>query len=176
MLNVSSKTSPYTILMLAEQAQAIPLLKQILEHDQYLVKTACSLSETLELLDTLNPDLILADLDLPGLDDLELIRQVKHHLPQTMLVFLCDRLDTLDILSGLELGAEDYLLKSCRPKDVLNRIRQLLARPDVLATFQEPSEPLHQAQGLYHPSLSERLQQPVNGLTLWLHLRNSQPA
>ncbi|MCA9413883.1 MAG: response regulator, partial [Candidatus Omnitrophica bacterium] len=76
------------------------------------------------------PDLVLLDLMLPGLDGLEVCRQLKQD-PQTYkipVVMLTAKGEESDIVSGLELGAEDYITKPFSPKVLIARVRAVLRR------------------------------------------------
>lgn len=71
------------------------------------------------------PDLVLLDLMLPGLDGIEVCRQLRHEsgLP---IIMLTARGDTADVVTGLESGADDYVVKPFDPKELIARIRTRL--------------------------------------------------
>lgn len=124
------KATQLTLLMIQDEYSVSPVLRQMLELERIQIRTVANGLEALNLLDNLTPQLILADLDLPGLNGLDLLSQIKAQLPQTPIIFLSALMTESEILRGLELGAEDYLLKPARPVQVLTRIRKLLARLD----------------------------------------------
>ncbi len=78
-------------------------------------------------------DLVLLDLGLPDVDGLDLCRQFKHRMPQCVVVILTAKRDEMDVIVGLESGADDYLMKPFRLTELLARIRAHLRR----ATFAE---------------------------------------
>lgn len=93
--------------------------------------------EALEALRAAPPDLLLLDLMLPGLDGLEITRQLRRHEETARLpiVMLTARGEELDRIVGLELGADDYIPKPFSPREVVLRVQAVLRRS------QQPSEP-----------------------------------
>lgn len=73
------------------------------------------------------PDVIVLDLMLPGLDGLEVCRQIRK-LAATPILMLTARVDTMDQITGLEIGADDYLPKPVEPRLLLARLRAVLRR------------------------------------------------
>lgn len=78
------------------------------------------------------PDLIVLDLMLPGLDGLEVCRRVQA-VHRTPVVMLTARDDEADLLVGLEIGADDYLTKPFSPRELVARVRAVLRRADAAA-------------------------------------------
>jgi DNA-binding response OmpR family regulator len=78
-------------------------------------------------------DLALLDLGLPDLDGVDVCRALKRHQPQCVVVILTARRDEMDVVEGLESGADDYLVKPFRMTELLARVRAHLRR----ATFGE---------------------------------------
>ena len=74
------------------------------------------------------PDLVLLDLGLPDLDGVVLCRQLRERLPQTVIVILTARDTEIDVVVGLEAGADDYLVKPFRFAELLARLRAHLRR------------------------------------------------
>lgn len=74
------------------------------------------------------PDLIVLDLMLPGLDGIEVCRQLRQASIMLPILMLTARDDSYDQVLGLELGADDYVTKPCEPRVLLARIRTLLRR------------------------------------------------
>jgi two-component system alkaline phosphatase synthesis response regulator PhoP len=79
------------------------------------------------------PDLVVLDLGLPDLDGLDVIRRVRERSPVPIVV-LTARGDESDRLVGLELGADDYVVKPFSPKEVVARVRAVLRRTEQAAT------------------------------------------
>jgi two-component system, OmpR family, response regulator BaeR len=73
------------------------------------------------------PDLILLDIMLPGLDGLEVCRNVRK-ISQVPILMLTARVEEIDCVLGLELGADDYIRKPFRPREVVARVKAVLRR------------------------------------------------
>jgi two-component system response regulator MtrA len=78
------------------------------------------------------PDLILLDLMLPGVDGIEVCKQIRSE-SGVPIVMLTARGDTLDIVKGLESGADDYIVKPFKPKELVARIKARLRKDDLKA-------------------------------------------
>ncbi|KAE8762192.1 MtrAB system response regulator MtrA [Georgenia thermotolerans] len=77
-----------------------------------------------------NPDLILLDLMLPGMDGIEVCRTIRAE-SDIPIVMLTAKSDTLDVVAGLEAGADDYIAKPFKPKELVARVRARLRRQEV---------------------------------------------
>ena len=75
------------------------------------------------------PDLVLLDLMLPGIDGIDVCRQIRSE-SGTPIVMLTARSDTIDVVLGLECGADDYIVKPFKPKELVARMRARLRRND----------------------------------------------
>ena len=78
------------------------------------------------------PDLILLDLMLPGIDGIEVCKRIRAE-SGVPIVMLTARGDTLDVVKGLESGADDYIIKPFKPKELVARIKARLRKDDVKA-------------------------------------------
>ena len=76
------------------------------------------------------PDLVLLDLMLPGIDGIDVCRQIRSE-SGTPIVMLTARGDTVDVVLGLECGADDYIIKPFKPKELVARMRARLRSNDV---------------------------------------------
>ncbi len=76
-------------------------------------------------------ELVLLDLGLPDVDGVDLCRKLRHRQPQCVIVILTARRDEMDVIVGLESGADDYLVKPFRLTELLARIRAHLRRATV---------------------------------------------
>ncbi|MGC5615256.1 MtrAB system response regulator MtrA [Georgenia sp. Z1491] len=76
-----------------------------------------------------HPDIVLLDLMLPGLDGIQICRIIRAE-SDVPIVMLTARSDTLDVVAGLEAGADDYVQKPFKPKELVARIRARLRRQD----------------------------------------------
>jgi two-component system, OmpR family, response regulator MtrA len=83
----------------------------------------------LEAFRTSRPDLVLLDLMLPGKDGIEVCREIRSE-SGVPIVMLTARSDTVDVVLGLEVGADDYVPKPFKPKELVARVRARLRRTD----------------------------------------------
>jgi two-component system phosphate regulon response regulator PhoB len=118
------------ILVVEDEAPIQELLQFNLERKKYRVKVVESGEEALEEAAQFMPDLILLDIMLPGADGLEVCRQLKANaktepIPIIMLTALCEE---ADVVTGLELGADDYITKPFSPRVLLARVKAALRR------------------------------------------------
>lgn len=117
-------------ILIAEDDQRLAaLLAELLEQSGYAVtvetrgdNAAARIAEEL-------PDLVILDINLPGMDGLSVCRSVREAYPGRILI-LTARGDEVDEVIGLELGADDYMAKPVSPRRLLARIKALLRRPD----------------------------------------------
>jgi two-component system phosphate regulon response regulator PhoB len=118
------------ILVVEDEAPIQELLQFNLERSKYRVKVVDSGEEALTVAAQYQPDLILLDIMLPGADGLEVCKKLKAHpdtgrIPIIMLTALCEE---ADIVTGLELGADDYMTKPFSPRVLLARVKAALRR------------------------------------------------
>ena len=84
--------------------------------------------EVLEVFRNNPPDLVLLDIMLPGLDGIEVCKEIRKHSMRVPIVMLTAKSDTHDIVRGLEAGADDYMVKPFKPSELVARIRTRLRR------------------------------------------------
>ena len=130
------KTEPETILVVEDEPDLREGLKHNLELDGYHVETAATGTEGLDKATKGSPTLILLDLMLPELSGLELLRRLRDAGHRTPVIILSARGQDRDKVSGLELGADDYVTKPFGITELSARIRAVLRRfqPEGTAT------------------------------------------
>jgi two-component system, OmpR family, alkaline phosphatase synthesis response regulator PhoP len=126
------------ILVVDDEIKVCELLRIYGEKNGYEVITATDGSSALEQVRQHSPDLILLDLNLPGIDGLEVCRIVRSQ-SRVPIIMLTARDEERDKIGGLETGADDYVTKPFSPREVIARIRALLRRLEEKATVQEKS-------------------------------------
>jgi DNA-binding response OmpR family regulator len=122
------------ILLVDDDARLREIVGMALEEEGYGVRTVESGEEALGVLDADDPDLLILDVMLPGRDGFELCRDIRQRSPVPILM-LTAKTDTVDIVVGLESGADDYVTKPFVTKELLARIRALLRRARDRATL-----------------------------------------
>jgi two-component system phosphate regulon response regulator PhoB len=118
------------ILIVDDEKDILELIGYNLEREGYKILKALSGEEALRSSRLEKPDLILLDLMLPGIDGLEVLKKLKKD-PKTAnipTVLLTAKGEEADIVTGLELGADDYITKPFSPRVLLARIRAALRR------------------------------------------------
>jgi DNA-binding response OmpR family regulator len=128
------------ILVVDDDALVRHTLKYRLEREGYAVTTAESGEETLTFARRDQPDLIVLDIGLPDRDGLDVARIIQREV-NVPIIFLTGRGRETDVVVGLELGAEDYVTKPFRMRELLARIRVVLRRAVATAAL-APEEPL----------------------------------
>lgn len=118
------------ILIIEDERDIIELVKVNLEKDGYKVSSATTGEDGLRAARQLNPDLILLDLMLPGIDGLEVCRMLRDEKQTRAIavVMLTAKQEESDIVTGLEVGADDYLTKPFSPRVLVAHIRAVLRR------------------------------------------------
>jgi two-component system alkaline phosphatase synthesis response regulator PhoP len=148
-----------TILVVEDEEDIRELLKYNLEKEGYQVFGAATGEEALQAVRRRRPDLILLDLMLPGIDGLEVCRRIKsepqaRHLP---IVMLTAKGEETDIVTGLELGADDYVTKPFSPRVLVARLRAALRRRS--QPLPPQTAPLKTDELVIHPGRHEVLLQ-----------------
>ena len=118
------------ILIVDDEEDVLELLRFNLDKNGYAVQSANSGENALSAIKTKLPDLILLDLMLPGIDGLQVCKKLKSD-PKTEnipIIMLTAKGEESDIVTGLELGADDYVTKPFSPKVLIARARRLLNR------------------------------------------------
>jgi|TARA_B100001750_G_C15412627_1_gene548587 two-component system phosphate regulon response regulator OmpR len=115
------------ILVVDDDTKIRELLKKYLIENNYLVTTAFDANDARAKLMQLQFDLLVLDIMMPGETGLELTNSIKKSV-KTPIIFLTAMSEVKDRVSGLEIGADDYLPKPFEPKELLLRIRNVLKR------------------------------------------------
>src|SRR5713226_7872412 len=115
------------ILVIEDEANIIQLIRLYLEQAGFTVLTAGDGVAGLELHAREHPDLIILDLMLPALDGMEVCRRIRTWA-NTPILMLTARQGEDDRIAGLDLGADDYLVKPFSPREVVSRVKAILRR------------------------------------------------
>ena len=115
------------ILIVDDEPELVRVVRSYLEKAGFQVSAAYRGDEGLQAFRTIRPDLVILDLNLPGMDGLDVAREIRR-LGQTPILMLTARVEEADRLVGLELGADDYVVKPFSPREVVARVRAILRR------------------------------------------------
>jgi DNA-binding response OmpR family regulator len=94
----------------------------------YQVGEAPTGEEALTMLKTFVPEVVVLDLMLPGISGLEVCQQIRETMPETFVIMLTAKGQDTDKILGLELGADDYMVKPFNPLELIARIKAVLRR------------------------------------------------
>jgi two-component system alkaline phosphatase synthesis response regulator PhoP len=124
---------PQTLLIIEDEPELVRVLKSYLEQAGFNVLTALRGDTGLTTWEDKHPHLVILDLNLPGMDGLDVARHIRKHETQpTPILMLTARADEMDQLLGLELGADDYIPKPFSPRIVVARVKALLRRSEAV--------------------------------------------
>jgi two-component system phosphate regulon response regulator PhoB len=145
------------ILVVDDEENIRELLQYSLAKQGYQVTPVATGEDALAACRNESPDLILLDLMLPGIDGLEVCRSLKanpktSHVP---IVMLTARGEEVDIVSGLELGADDYVTKPFSPRVLLARVRNVLRKKSRPGDEEQATVQVHRM--MIHPGRQEVL-------------------
>ena len=115
------------ILVVDDDLNICELLRLYIEKEGFNVVTANDGMEALKLFEKENPELIMLDIILPGLDGWQVCREIRK-TSQCPIIMLTAKGEVFDKVLGLELGADDYVVKPFEAKEVVARIRAVLRR------------------------------------------------
>ena len=115
------------ILVIDDDPNITDLLKMYLEKEGYEVKTAADGPEGLTTFKMYEPDLVLLDVMLPRKDGLQICREIRDHSSKPV-IMISAKGETFDKVLGLELGADDYIVKPLDMKEVFARVKAVLRR------------------------------------------------
>ncbi len=157
------------LLIIDDEVHILELLRYNLESSGYEVVQAESGEEALEKLKKIHVDGVILDLMLPGIDGIEVLRQIRQsdhmYLP---VIMLTAKNEEIDAVIGLEMGADDYIGKPFRTRELISRVKSVLRR----AHLREESTKNHEEimeKGLYVNTQSHQIFN--DGVELFLTLK-----
>ena len=127
-LGSMSKPIEASIVVVDDEPSIRELLVASLHFAGFEVNTAASGSEAIEVIEKVQPDLIVLDVMLPDIDGFTVTRRIRQEGINAPVLFLTARDDTQDKIMGLTLGADDYITKPFAIEELLARIRAVLRR------------------------------------------------
>ena len=118
------------ILVIEDDPIALRLIQYTLQHEGYQVLTALNGLEGMRKAENEEPDLIILDIMLPGIDGFEVCHRLRAE-PQTAqmpILMLSAKAQEIDKATGVKVGADDYLAKPADPSEIVSRVENLLAQ------------------------------------------------
>ena len=124
--------TPVRALVVDDEPSLTRVVAGYLEHEGFVVTTAADGEQALASARSDPPDVVVLDLMLPGIDGIEVCRQLRT-FTDAYVIMLTARSEEVDTLIGLSVGADDYMTKPFSPRELTARIRGLLRRPRMSA-------------------------------------------
>ncbi len=128
-MNTSARVK---ILVVDDEPPIVELVRGYLDREGYEVVVAGDGSDAVEIVRAEQPDVVVLDLMLPGIDGIEVCRQLRT-FSDAYVLMLTARSEEIDRIVGLSVGADDYLVKPFSPRELVARVKALLRRPRVAA-------------------------------------------
>ncbi len=129
------------VLLVDDDRTGLMILSRSLERANFSVVTANSANEALDILTTFRPEVILADVSMPGMDGFEFFRTVRAKgLVDVPFIFCSGRDGALDRILGLRMGADDYLVKPIVPEEVVLKVRLQITKVQYLRALKAALE------------------------------------
>jgi DNA-binding response OmpR family regulator len=128
-----------TILIVDDERNIVDLVRLYLEKEGFAVLSAGDGTQALALHARHDPDLVILDLMLPGIDGFEVCRELRRR-GDTPVLMLTARDDDIDAIVGLELGADDYVTKPFNPRALIARVKAILRRTEATSRGGRPIE------------------------------------
>lgn len=118
---------PKKVFVVDDEPQIVKVLRVYLEKAGFQVITASDGNSALTTFQREKPDFMILDLNLPGMDGLEICKAVRRY-SNIPILMLTARVEEADKLIGLELGADDYVVKPFSPREVVARVKTIFRR------------------------------------------------
>ena len=157
------------ILVVDDDSDSVEIVAEALNWEGYEVRKSLSGSEAISLATQWNPDLVVLDVNMPGISGVETLKGLKKIDPFISVMFISGNTTTDDVITGLDAGADDYIPKPFDPLELLARVRTQLRIRDLNEQLREANEKLKELvetddlTGLFNMrSLYQRLDQELN--------------
>ncbi len=144
-----------TVLVVDDEEKLVELVEGYLRRESFEVLTSLDGLASLELARSRQPDLVVLDVMLPGIDGIEVCRRLRQ-FSDAYVLMLTARSEEIDKIVGLSVGADDYLTKPFSPRELVARVKAMLRRPRTGAeAAQEAPPPLRFGELAIDPARHE---------------------
>jgi len=117
------------VLLVDDEEEFVEALAQRLEVRDFDVTTALSGADALDRIEEKEIDLVILDVQMPGVDGLEVLRQIKQRKPLIEVIMLTGHATVQMAIDGMKLGAFDFLIKPVNIDDLIEKMREALNAP-----------------------------------------------
>ena len=131
------------ILLVDDEQHIVDVVVYVLEENAFEVITALDGDAALKAFEHCRPDLVILDLNLPGISGLDLFREMRRIRQDVPVVMLTSRSEEVDRVVGLELGADDYVTKPFSPRELAARVKTVLRRTSRASADMRPARLSH---------------------------------
>lgn len=129
------------VLVVDDEPNLVELVQGYLLQEGYTVETAGDGHQALDIIRADRPDVVVLDVMLPGVDGIEVCRQLRQ-FSDAYVLMLTARAEEIDKIVGLSVGADDYLTKPFSPRELVARVKAMLRRPRAGLSAITETEPL----------------------------------
>ena len=150
-----SRQPTFRALVVDDEAPLAEVVASYLEREQFEVSVAGNGADAIAVARELDPDVVILDLGLPGIDGLEVCRQLRT-FSDAYIVMLTARDTEMDTVLGLTVGADDYVTKPFSPRELVARIRAMLRRPRAMPAADASAPPIPAAPPRHFGALTIR--------------------
>jgi len=118
-----------SVLVVEDTPEVAIVIEQVLSNENFEVSVVGTGEEALAAAAASDPDVVILDISLPGIDGNEVCRRLRESSSDAYVIMLTAREDEADRLIGLAVGADDYVTKPFSPRELVARVRAMLRRP-----------------------------------------------
>ena len=145
-------SSKLRILVVDDEPNIREVVELYLQREGYQVEVAGDGAAALQAIERKTPDLIVLDLMLPAINGLQITRMLREGSYDIPIIMLTAKGEETDRVTGLELGADDYVTKPFSPKELVARVKAVLRRVSHKATIETQAQPLAIGQITVNPT------------------------
>lgn len=136
-MGIAESFDPIRVLVVDDEPALVELVSRYLRLEGYQVSTAADGERAIELARQRDPQVVVLDLMLPGVDGLEVARRLRE-FSDAYIVMLSARVEEVDRVVGLSVGADDYMTKPFSPRELVARISAMMRRPRHIGPDHDP--------------------------------------
>ncbi|MBX7150983.1 response regulator transcription factor [bacterium] len=139
-----------TILCVDDEQDLLDILSYNLKKEGYNVYTSDNGEKAIQIADRIKPDLVLLDIMMPGMDGMEVCRQIRNHpqIKDVHVIFITAKADEVDEILGLEFGADDYITKPFSPRKIITKVKAVFRREELRKEFTEDKKAIISFKGV----------------------------
>lgn len=154
---MKNKELTIRVLLVEDEETLAQIIKDTLDEQGFCIHLARDGEEGLKLFSELKPDVVVADVMMPRMDGFEMVRRIRRNDRTTPVLFLTARSATGDVVTGFELGGNDYLKKPFGMQELIVRIKALLSRASTYTETPQTAPSLFEIGNYRFDAVTQRL-------------------